>query len=338
MPFTNFPDGISTSNLIVTDTATIANLSISNLDIAGFSTGSVLFTGPDGVISQDNSNLFWDNTNNRLGIGKNTPQYHLHVQHSSDTDGIIIQNNTGGSGSIANLYFSTYADSVGVTKPNVSVAAIDQGNFSADLVSSLKQPGNISNLLVEKFRISYNTISIASGVNLALNNLIPGQLLYTNASKIVSGSTAVNSCSPVWNSSDNDFDWVFPGNTFIKNATGIPSSQINLNVVLVPTNTIGKSYRLVDFLLSVQIGFVGTGGSPGINIMDLVTEEIIATIPYSQLNLSGTLVNLLSTGVTYDNANLFSNAYTTIALRTAFDGSNSFTSGTCSMKIIYELV
>lgn len=35
--------------------------------------GSVLFVDANGKIAQDNSNLFWDDTNNRLGVGTNTP-------------------------------------------------------------------------------------------------------------------------------------------------------------------------------------------------------------------------------------------------------------------------
>ncbi len=38
-----------------------------------FTAGSVVFAGTDGVYSQDNSNLFWDNTNNRLGFGTASP-------------------------------------------------------------------------------------------------------------------------------------------------------------------------------------------------------------------------------------------------------------------------
>ena len=38
-----------------------------------FTTGSVVFAGASGVYSQDNANLFWDDTNNRLGIGTATP-------------------------------------------------------------------------------------------------------------------------------------------------------------------------------------------------------------------------------------------------------------------------
>jgi len=38
-----------------------------------FTAGSVVFAGASGVYSQDNSNLFWDDTNNRLGVGTTSP-------------------------------------------------------------------------------------------------------------------------------------------------------------------------------------------------------------------------------------------------------------------------
>lgn len=42
-----------------------------------FTIGSVLFSGGGNVVSQDNANLFWDNTNKRLGIGTSTPSVDL---------------------------------------------------------------------------------------------------------------------------------------------------------------------------------------------------------------------------------------------------------------------
>jgi hypothetical protein len=44
-----------------------------------FTAGSVVFAGASGVYSQDNANLFWDNTNDRLGVGTATPGYPVEV-------------------------------------------------------------------------------------------------------------------------------------------------------------------------------------------------------------------------------------------------------------------
>jgi hypothetical protein len=44
-----------------------------------FTQGSVVFAGPAGVYAQDNANLFWDDTDNQLGIG-GSPSHKLDVQ------------------------------------------------------------------------------------------------------------------------------------------------------------------------------------------------------------------------------------------------------------------
>jgi hypothetical protein len=48
-----------------------------------FTTGSVVFAGASGIYTQDNANLFWDDANNRLGIGTTSPSYKLDVQAST---------------------------------------------------------------------------------------------------------------------------------------------------------------------------------------------------------------------------------------------------------------
>jgi len=44
-----------------------------------FTAGSIVFAGASGVYSQDNANLFWDDSNNRLGIGTTSPSYAVEV-------------------------------------------------------------------------------------------------------------------------------------------------------------------------------------------------------------------------------------------------------------------
>jgi hypothetical protein len=44
-----------------------------------FTTGSVVFAGASGTYTQDNANFFWDDTNNRLGLGTTSPTEKLFV-------------------------------------------------------------------------------------------------------------------------------------------------------------------------------------------------------------------------------------------------------------------
>lgn len=60
--------------------------------------GSVVFAGAGGALSQDNASLFFDDTNNRLGIGQAVPQSKLHVEQT--TDGEIARFQRGGGTNI----------------------------------------------------------------------------------------------------------------------------------------------------------------------------------------------------------------------------------------------
>ena len=47
--------------------------------------GSVFFAGTSGILQQDNTNLYWDDTNNRLGIGTTAPATLLQLGNTSYT-------------------------------------------------------------------------------------------------------------------------------------------------------------------------------------------------------------------------------------------------------------
>ena len=68
--------------------------------------GSVLFAGASGVLAQDNTNFFWDDTNNRLGIGTAAPGTFakLGVEGSSANRVSIEVKNTNAFGN-ASFYF-----------------------------------------------------------------------------------------------------------------------------------------------------------------------------------------------------------------------------------------
>jgi len=98
---TNATDGsvviAGTESLSVTATN---GVSITNaLTLSNKTSGSVLFAGAAGLVQQDNANLFWDDTNNRLGIGSGFPTSLFSVgaglisQFQIDANGNILRIN-----------------------------------------------------------------------------------------------------------------------------------------------------------------------------------------------------------------------------------------------------
>jgi hypothetical protein len=94
-----------------------------NIIPTGFTQGSVIFAGSGGQLSQNNTQFFWNNTNNRLGIGTNTPSYSL------DVNGTFRA--SGNSYFINNVYFgggtSYYIDNNANAK-FLDIIAADTGN------------------------------------------------------------------------------------------------------------------------------------------------------------------------------------------------------------------
>jgi hypothetical protein len=86
-----------------------------SLTIPSLTPGSVIFAGTNGILSQSNSNLFWDNTNGRLGIGTITPSNPLQVNGAVRATSLIGSTSAtiGGTGA-ANA--SAVIDLISTTK------------------------------------------------------------------------------------------------------------------------------------------------------------------------------------------------------------------------------
>ena len=62
-----------------------SGITIGVTPITGGTQGSVLFIGAASVIAEDNANFFWDDTNNRLGIGTASPSASLDIVSTATT-------------------------------------------------------------------------------------------------------------------------------------------------------------------------------------------------------------------------------------------------------------
>ena len=59
--------------------------------VTAFTAGSVVFTSASaGAYAQDNANFFWDDTNNHLGIGTNSPNAPLQFSNSMTNRKIVL--------------------------------------------------------------------------------------------------------------------------------------------------------------------------------------------------------------------------------------------------------
>lgn len=113
-------------------------------NVSGGTPGSVLFVGAGSVLAQDNTNFFWDDTNNRLGLGTNTPDTMLDILNPTTTNAIritqtgviapsrsvggalLVSNGTTNTGNAAVFYSNVGITSAGrivhITADNVAFA------------------------------------------------------------------------------------------------------------------------------------------------------------------------------------------------------------------------
>ncbi|MCK9370272.1 hypothetical protein M0R04_10230 [Candidatus Dojkabacteria bacterium] len=95
------------------NTSTIGTLTISTSIGSGFTNGSILFATSSGIISQDNSNFFYDNSSHSLGIGIGTTTPSALIHGIKTTEQLRL-------GYDVSNYFSFSVGSTGFTTLNAA--------------------------------------------------------------------------------------------------------------------------------------------------------------------------------------------------------------------------
>ena len=170
----------NTSNVGISVTA--GGVSTNSLTDTALTLGSVPFTGAGGLISQDNANFFWDDTNNRLGINTNTPGNSLDV-HGSGTNPILALNNTAGNQSAISFLNTSVAKwRIG----NTAINSFDIYNFTlaayAMTISNASNAVEMSGTLnANEFNLQPNGYSLLASLSRNLTGAGYGVLTLRNS-------------------------------------------------------------------------------------------------------------------------------------------------------------
>ena len=211
----------STGSIGITQSSTSTDGYLSSTDWTTFNgkytlpsltSGSVLFSNGT-TIAQDNANFFWDDTNNRLGIGTATPANDLHIKKSADVGGkfestnssneafVVLQNS---SSEQANL--EIFGSGFGVVSLRNSAAFTTTcANGFAFVINNNSATSNFSikttTSLTERFRLFNSTgnVLIQNGGTFTDN----GQRLQVQGDVFIkgSGNTSASNALVIQNSS-----------------------------------------------------------------------------------------------------------------------------------------
>ena len=212
-----------------------------------FTAGSVVFAGASGVYSQDNANLFWDDTNDRLGIGTATPGTILET--ASDTDGSIrsgsyVSSAVGGSFQGRKARGSKASPSA-VTTDDTLVSLIGAGYTSGSAFS-----GNVGAIAITAAEAFTAT---ANGTNITISTTAIGATARSEAVRITSaGDVGIGTASP---SAKLDVIGIASART--------DASTGNSPLVAVNTNSGNNTTKYTSLLLQ-GYDTVGTGKNTGL--------------------------------------------------------------------------
>jgi len=147
----------------------------SKFNLPTLTAGSVLFS--DGAtIAQNNANFFWDDSNNRLGIGTATPTVAFEIARPSVSNQLLIKTVTSG---IASLSIQDQTGGTILLRGDTNDSYINAGNFAIGATSAtagarldilaptLTGSSTAAGFL---FRQTYNTSGVTEGATFAYTN------------------------------------------------------------------------------------------------------------------------------------------------------------------------
>lgn len=276
--------------------------------------GSVLFLGASNVLAQDNANFFWDDTNNRLGIGNASPSEKLNVTGNSlvsgnSTSAGLVQTGSSvvgqfGSAFHGRMHIGASATSYGSGVPGI--VHINEDDFSGTTPSLyIVNTGTSKNSSISAAGQNLNGLGIGFGTGYTLapagNPYYDGDKLYSGSAPMYlngafqAGFTAEKPVIITKTSSEGDSYKLQVGGEIWGDGS---ITLTGLSTLVTAPTTNGVTKMVVtdeDGLLSFDD--IPTGGISGLTTNTITKATSSTTIGNSIVTDDGTTVTVASAGL-----------------------------------------
>ena len=179
-----------------------------------FTSGSVVFAGASGVYSQDNSNLFWDDTNNRLGVGTATPVSSIetngpitaptlaatNLKHASSASNNIVLDSSGNTAVGGTLSFNS-----GYGSSATAYGCRAWVNFNGTGTVAIRASGNVTSITdngTGQYTMNFTTALPDANYCAAAASFVAGTAIIVRTPSFATTSLSLNTT----NSAASDVD------------------------------------------------------------------------------------------------------------------------------------
>ena len=293
------------------------------MQAANLTAGSVLFAGSTGLIAQNNTKLFWDSTNNELGIGTNNPSAPLHIVNTllaSDTYGTLISTTPGAATNGAGLNVTVNAGYTGSSYSRAIIAIHNSAGVGTDLRLATSSASPATNAGGNMFALATTTgtnvgnFGAAEGGNKNFGLIGKATIDKTNAINIgIAGFARQTLGTPIL--VGGFFGLMYTEPTYVSAALLVDNGSVAAPIIIARDN--GTEVFRVGDGGNVSIGTTtdpstGTAGlifgsgtalaTMGNNTAGLYADDVSGTVEMFGINEAGTPTQLTGVGAIYNAA------------------------------------
>jgi hypothetical protein len=228
-----------------------SKLSVNNTPVINGTAGRIFFQGSTNVLQQS-ANLFWDNTNGRLGIGTSTPTSAMQIVGSTNLEGLlnITNNTTLNFANAVNILFPNTVNGNQVAGFYIGKALSSKNGWGVSYTHS-SDGSNSNRGSIDFFGVNSILNWFASG-NVAINTTTDaGYKLDVNGTARFTGATTIQTLTVGLGTGSQSNNTVLGLDAFTSNTSG------NFNVAIGPRalngNTTGTGNIGIGHFAAVQI-------------------------------------------------------------------------------------